>query len=56
MSNAATICTKVIHDALAEAFPDYKFPPGKDEPAKTVIDNAKVGRELSAPCPDKLAI
>ena len=56
MSNAETIGTKVIHDALAEAFPDYKFPPGKDEPAKTVIDNAKVGRQLSAPCLDKLAI
>lgn len=42
VSNPMTIPSKVAHDALAKAFPDYKFPEGKDEPSKHVIDNLKV--------------
>lgn len=42
VSNPMTIPSKVAHDALAKAFPNYKFPEGKDEPSKHVIDNSKV--------------
>ena len=41
VSNPMTIPSKVAHDALAKAFPKYKFPEGKDEPSKHVIDNSK---------------
>ena len=43
VSNPMTVPSKVAHDALAKAFPEYKFPEGKDEPSKVVIDNSKVG-------------
>ena len=43
VSNPMTVPSKVAHDALAAAFPEYKFPEGKDEPSKVVIDNSKVG-------------
>ncbi len=42
MSNPSTIPSKVVSEALRSAFPQYKFPPGKDEPSKKVIDNSKV--------------
>ena len=47
VSNPMTIPSKVAHDALAKAFPEYQFPAGKDEPSKVVIDNSKVRAALS---------
>ena len=52
VSNPVTIPSKVAHDALAKAFPGYKFPECKDEPPKHVIDNSKV----RAPCQHALRL
>ena len=48
VSNPMTIPSRVAHDALAKAFPGYKFPAGKDEPSKVVIDNSKAWPPPSA--------
>lgn len=45
-SHSSTISTKTLSDILSKRFPQYKFPEGKDQPAKEVIDNSKVGRHL----------
>ncbi|KAK9842312.1 hypothetical protein WJX81_005982 [Elliptochloris bilobata] len=46
VSNPMTVSSKVANKALSKAFPNYTFPPGKDEPPKVVIDNSKVLKEL----------
>lgn len=45
-SHSSTISTKTISDILSKRFPQYKFPEGEDQPAKEVIDNSKVQKEL----------
>ena len=42
VSKPNTISTKVAHDALAKAFPEYQFPAGLDEPSRIIVDNSKV--------------
>jgi len=48
MSNPSTIPSKAVSEALRSAFPQYKFPPGKDEPSKKVIDISKVWTLVNA--------
>ena len=42
VSHASTISTKTLSEVLSKRFPQYKFPEGKHQPAKEVIDNSKV--------------
>jgi hypothetical protein len=49
VSNSDSLPSKAVSEGLRSAFPQYKFPPGKDEPPKKVIDNSKVCTPLLKP-------
>ncbi|EIE24719.1 NAD(P)-binding protein [Coccomyxa subellipsoidea C-169] len=46
VSHDSTLSTKYISEVLSERFPQYQFPSGEDAPAKQVLDNSKVQKEL----------